>query len=212
MVLLSPATRAFRLAALFLAAFSLLLAACDKGPPAVSPLGRQAVVLAFGDSLTYGTGAERDSSYPARLEALIGRRVINAGIPGELSAEGRQRLPQLLDEHRPGLLILCHGGNDLLRQTGEETAASNLKAMISMARERGIDVVLLGVPKPALVLSAADFYGEIARESNIPYEGEVLSDILGERSLKSDRFHPNAEGYRKLAEAVEDLLKRAKAL
>jgi lysophospholipase L1-like esterase len=84
--------------------------------------------------------------------------------------------------------------------------------MIALARERGIDVVLLGVPRPGLVLSAPDFYRKIAEEFNIPYEGEILPDILGERSLKSDRFHPNAEGYGKLAEAVADLLRKARAL
>ena len=197
---------------LFLAAFALFLASCGRETPAVAPLGREAVVLAFGDSLTYGTGAEKDSSYPALLEALIGRRVINAGIPGELTGEGRARLPELLDRHRPDLLILCHGGNDLLRRTGEEYAAANLRAMIAMARERGIDVVLLGVPKPGIVLAAADFYRDIAEESKIPFESQILPEILGERALKSDRFHPNAEGYGKLAEAVAALLKKARAL
>jgi lysophospholipase L1-like esterase len=196
---------------LLVAAFALLLTACEQ-TPAVAPLDRQAVVLAFGDSLTYGTGAEKGGSYPARLEALIGRKVINAGISGELSGEGRSRLVELLDRHRPDLMILCHGGNDLLRRTGEENAAANLKAMIAMAKERRIDVVLLGVPRPGLVLSPPDFYQEIAEEFSIPYEGEILPGILGERSLKSDRFHPNAEGYRKLAQAVEALLKKARAL
>jgi lysophospholipase L1-like esterase len=197
--------------ALLFSFFSLLLTACDR-TPSVAPLGREAVVLAFGDSLTYGTGAEKGGSYPAHLEALIGRKVINAGISGELSGEGRSRLVELLDRHRPDLMILCHGGNDLLRRTGEENAAANLKAMIAMARERRIDVVLLGVPRPGLILSPPDFYQEIAEEFSIPYEGEILPDILGERSLKSDRFHPNAEGYRKLAQAVETLLKKARAL
>jgi lysophospholipase L1-like esterase len=119
---------------------------------------------------------------------------------------------ELLDRHRPDLMILCHGGNDLLRRTGEENAAANLKAMIAMAKERRIDVVLLGVPRPGLVLSPPDFYQEIAEEFSIPYEGEILPGILGERSLKSDRFHPNAEGYGKLAEAVASLLKKARAL
>lgn len=196
-----------------LAAFFLLfLTACDGKTPTVAPLGGQATVLAFGDSLTFGTGAEAGASYPARLEALIGRRVVNAGVPGELSGQGMSRLPTLLDRHRPDLLVLCHGGNDLLRRTGEEKTAANIRAMVEMARERGIDVVLVGVPRPGLVLEAPGFYEEIAGEFLAPYEGEILSAILAERSLKSDRFHPNAEGYRKLAQAIAALLKKARAL
>jgi lysophospholipase L1-like esterase len=192
--------------------FLLFLTACDGKTPTVAPLGDQATVLAFGDSLTFGTGAETGASYPARLEALIGRRVVNAGVPGEFSGQGMSRLPTLLDRHRPDLLVLCHGGNDLLRRTGEEKTAANIRAMVEMARERGIDVVLIGVPRPGLVLEAPAFYEEIAEELLAPYEGEILSTILAERSLKNDRFHPNAEGYRKLAQAIAALLKKARAL
>lgn len=195
-----------------LVAVFLLLTACDGKAPTIAPLERQATVLAFGDSLTFGTGAERETSYPACLEALIGRRVINAGVPGELSGQGLSRLPTLLDRYRPSLLVLCHGGNDLLRRTGEENTAANIRTMVEMAQNRGIDVVLLGVPRPGLVLEAPGFYEEIAGEFHIPFEGKILSAILADRSLKSDRIHPNAEGYQKLAQTIAELLKKSKAL
>jgi len=194
------------------AVFLLLLTACDGKTPTIAPLGRQATVLAFGDSLTFGTGAERGESYPARLEALIERRVVNAGVPGELSEQGLSRLPSLLDRLQPALLVLCHGGNDLLRRTGEKSTAANIRAMVEMARERGIDVVLVGVPRPGLVLESPDFYEDIAGDFHIPYEGDILPAILSDRSLKSDRFHPNAEGYQNLAQTIATLLKKAKAL
>ncbi len=190
----------------------LFVAACSNGTPSISPIDDDAVVLAFGNSLTFGTGANVGESYPAVLEGLIHRKVINAGVPGEVTGQGLARLPEFLDRHRPALLILCHGGNDLLRRTGEKQAAANVRAMIRMAKKKGTDVVLVGVPKPGLSVSVAGFYVEIAKEFDLPYEGQVLDDILSTGSLKSDPIHPNARGYHKLAQSIAELLRKAKAI
>jgi lysophospholipase L1-like esterase len=182
------------------------------GPPKLPRLSQDAVVLAFGDSLTFGTGANPNESYPARLEALIGRKVVGSGIPGEVSAEGLARLSSVLDETRPQLLVLCHGGNDLLRKLDDAQAANNLRAMVRLAKARGAQVLLIGVPKPGLLPSPADFYEDIAREFKLPYEGAALRKVLTDNALKSDLVHPNAAGYAKLAEAVAALLKKAGAV
>ena len=91
--------------------YIVLFAGCDSGPK-IAPLGQDAVVLAFGDSLTYGTGAPAGQSYPDALADLLGKPVVNVGIPGEVSSAGLKRLPGMLDKHNPTLVILCHGGND----------------------------------------------------------------------------------------------------
>lgn len=190
----------------------LLLLACTADIPQVSPLSSDATILAFGDSLTHGTGAGGSESYPAVLERLSGRTVINAGIPGEETIQGKERLPAILDENEPDLLILCHGGNDMLRKRNGQQMLENLRAMIREAQARNIPVVLISVPKPTIFLSTADVYGELAEEFNIPIEDEILADILSDNSLKSDQIHPNARGYKMMAETIYALLQKSGAL
>ena len=197
-----------RLAALFLFA---LLAGCGAKDK-LEKLDPGAVVLAFGDSLTFGTGANPAESYPAVLERAIGRKVVNAGVPGETSAQGRERLAEVLEEVKPRLLILCHGGNDFLRRLDDNAAAENLRAMIGLARGKGIGVVLLATPKPGLPPSIPEFYGRIAAEHGIPYEEGVIRTVLFDNRLKSDLVHPNGEGYARIAAAVEKLLRKSGAI
>jgi lysophospholipase L1-like esterase len=189
-----------------------LAAGCGERPPPLPRLAPNEVVLAFGDSLTHGTGAAQSESYPAVLERLIGRKVVAAGVPGEVSEAGLARLPGALEQVQPRLLILCHGGNDFLRKLPEGQAAANVRAMVRLARDKGVDVVLVGVPKLGLTGSPAAFYADIAREFRIPYEGGALKAVLTDNALKSDWVHPNAQGYARIAAAVADLLKQAKAL
>jgi acyl-CoA thioesterase I len=192
---------------------ALLLLASGCGQKAkLPPLAADAIVVAFGDSLTYGTGAREEDSYPAQLARLVGRKVVREGIPGEVSAAGLKRLPEVLDEHRPRLLILCHGGNDFLQRLPRAQAADNLRSMIRYARDRGIDVVLIGTPEPGFTVTPPDFYGAIAKEFRIPYEGDVLGKVLRDGALKSDQVHPNAQGYRLIAERVAALLRKSGAI
>jgi lysophospholipase L1-like esterase len=190
-----------------------LLCACSDSTPRLPQLAENTVMLAFGDSLTYGTGASENQSYPAVLSQLTGRTVINAGLPGEVSAQGVERLPALLDRYRPQLLLLCHGGNDLLRRINTSITRSNIEAMIETARQRNIPVLLIGVPKPGLMfLDTADIYNEIAEKYKLVYEDEILPDVESDHALKSDQIHPNAEGYQRIAAALYQLLTRSGAL
>lgn len=190
----------------------LLLAGCGGGTPKVAKLAVADAVLAFGDSLTFGTGAKPEESYPAVLAQLTGRNVVRAGVPGEQTAGGLARLPEALDEHRPKLVIVCLGGNDMLRKQPHAAIESNLREILRTIRSRGIDAVLVGVPAPGLITSAPEFYEKLAREFRIPYEGKIVTSVLYQPELKSDPIHPNAAGYRRMAEALDRLLREAGAL
>jgi acyl-CoA thioesterase I len=187
------------------------LTACSS-EVSLPKLSGTAVILAFGDSLTHGNGAKADESYPAVLEGLIKRKVINAGVSGEESGPGLKRFPQLLKTHQPGLVILCHGGNDILRKRDIQRMESNLREMIKLSNSMKIPVVLLGVPKPGLFLSSADVYQEIADSEDVVFIEDLVSKVLSDKSLKSDTVHPNRDGYRVMAEKIYEVLKQRGAL
>lgn len=193
-------------------ALAVMLAACGEKVPGLPKLAATDVVVAFGDSLTYGTGADESESYPAVLGQLIGRPVVRAGVPGEVTAQGLERLPAVVEEHKPRLVIVCLGGNDMLRQLRDAEIAQNLRSIIRTLKEKNISVVLIGVPKPALITSAPVFYADLAKELAVPYEGKVVASVLQSNETKSDPIHPNAKGYRRMAEAIAELLKNAGAV
>jgi acyl-CoA thioesterase I len=150
------------------------------------------LVLAFalaacGESLTFGTGAAEHESYPAQLEQLIGRRVVRAGGPGEVTATALARLPEMLDEHSPKLLLLCIGGNDFLRRLGNPQAEANVRAMVKLARSRGVEVLLIGTPEPGFRVSPPPFYAGIAMDFGL---AEVRSDPSQRARLPRHRRAP----------------------
>ncbi len=187
-------------------------AARTRGEPRLRPLPGDAVILAFGNSLTRGTGAEEEESYPAVLETLIGRRVVNAGVPGETTGEGLRRLPGVLEEVDPDLVILCEGGNDFLRGIPPKRVQENLDAMIRAVRRTGADIVLVAVPRPGVFVRPPGLYKDLAEAHSVPVEAEILTRVLTAPALKSDPIHPNAAGYREIARALADLLRRAGAV
>jgi len=108
--------------------------------------------------------------------------------------------------------LLCLGGNDMLRKVKYASIESNLRAMIEAARLRSVPVVLIGVPEPVLFGGAAPFYAKLADELKVPLEKKIMQDVLFDKELKSDQIHPNARGYRRMAQAIAELLHRAGAV
>ncbi|ORU94702.1 MAG: hypothetical protein A6F71_09500 [Cycloclasticus sp. symbiont of Poecilosclerida sp. M] len=110
------------------------------------------------------------------MQALTGHKVINAGIPGEVSKAGLRRLPSVLQAVQPNLVILCHGGNDLIRNMGRAQLKENLEQMISLIKDTGARVILIGVPSFNIMLDVPSLYEELAQQHEIPVELESLYD------------------------------------
>ena len=159
---------------LFLLLAAAALAACGKKTAKHAALPRGSAVLALGDSLTYGQGANPSESYPARLAAISGWNITNGGISGDTSAQALARLPELLRAHAPRLVIISIGGNDFLQRLPEQETRANITAIIAACRDAGADIILVG--EPGISLGAAlgypgdhNLYADIAAAEHVPY-------------------------------------------
>ena len=188
-----------------------LVVGCERAPT-LPKLGPDDVIVAFGDSLTFGTGATRETAYPAVLASLTGRTVVNAGVPGDTTASALQRLPAVLDRHRPRLVLLCLGGNDMLRKQPEADTENNLRRLVSTIRASGAEVMLIAVPAPTLFGGPPAFYARVADDLKLPLEDDAFDAVLRDNRLKADPIHANAAGYRVVAEQLADFLDGAGAL
>lgn len=165
------------------------------------------MILAFGDSLTNGFGVDAHSSYPSQMQKKTGLDALNAGVDGEFSSEGLARLGIFL-EHKPDLVILCHGANDIVNQFSTKELKNNLLEMIKQIKRSGANVLLVGVPDYNLPsFMTHKIYTEIAQETDILFEDDVLTHIGLNNSLKNDYVHPNEKGYELMADAFIDILK-----
>ena len=191
----------------------IFLVACGYHAPEQNPIESGAKVLILGDSLSYGVGAEKGEDYPSLLAKSTGWDIVNAGISGDTSAQGLERLPDLITTHRPKLLIVELGGNDLLRQIPVSQIERNIKGILSEAKAGGIATVLVAIPavNPLMAavgsLSDHPIYEKIADETKTPLIKEVFSNVLSHHRLKFDQIHPNAEGYVKVSEEMHAALK-----
>lgn len=184
-----------------------VLGACAKKAKlaAVAP-GRK--VLAFGDSVTFGTGAASGEDWPTLLARRTGWLIENAGLPGDTAEAGKARLQALLDEHQPVLVIVEIGGNDFLRRRSPKAVKEDLRRMVQTVKQAGAQVVLVAVPELSLLGVVArkpadsTIYRELGDEEKVPVIDDVFSDILGRPELCADQIHPNARGYQAMAEGI----------
>jgi acyl-CoA thioesterase I len=184
------------------------LAGCSRAPVRGQPVPPGARVLALGDSLTFGTGATAETAYPAVLARLTGWDVVNAGVPGDTTRHALQRTQALLDVHRPALVLLCIGGNDLLRRQDEAAARDTIARIVQTVRAGGAQLLLVAVPRPTLAarftgsLDDHPMYAELAETLTLPLHAGGWSDVLGDERLRADAIHANAAGYERFAQGL----------
>ena len=200
------------LAAGLLTAALVPLAGCGRKPPRAQAIPPGATVLALGDSLTSGVGASAETAYPAVLQRLTGWKVVNAGVSGDTSAGALQRLPGLLQQHRPALVIVSIGGNDFLRRQSASATRTNVHRICADAKAGGAQVLLVAIPELTILatlgqLSDHAMFEDIAKELEVPLHRKGWSGVLADAKLRSDNIHANAAGYELFTQGLVDTLK-----
>jgi acyl-CoA thioesterase-1 len=172
------------------------------------------VLLIVGDSLSAEYGLARDTGWVRLLEQRLAQQkpgqyiVVNASISGETTSGGRTRLPGLLSQHRPALVVLELGANDGLRGLPLDMMRANLRAMIDASRTAGARVLLVGMRiPPNYGRDYADrfhrTYGELARETKVALAPFLLDGFADDMSLfQADRIHPNEKAQLRLLDNV----------
>lgn len=191
---------------------ALALAACGQRSTAATAIATGSTVLALGDSLTAGYGADAASAYPAVLSALSGWKVLNGGVSGDTAAQALARLPELMRQ-QPQLVLVSIGGNDFLRQLPEHETRNHIRRIITTVQAARVPVVLAAQPYVTLgaligQLSDHPLYRELAQALQIPLLEMAWADVLGDSSLRADPIHANARGYRAFAEKMYAFLQR----
>ena len=199
-------------AILLAALVALSIAACG-GKGKERPLPAGSVVVALGDSITHGVGASEQSAWPANLARLSSWQVLNAGVSGDTIAQALARLPALLQEYKPALVIVSIGGNDFLRRQPSSTTHANIAAILRTVKESGSRAVLIGVPKLTLgaalgIFSDHELYEELAKESRVPLLSDAWGNVMKQSRLMSDQIHPNAVGYAEFTASLEKFLRK----
>ncbi|MFA7584908.1 MAG: arylesterase [Novosphingobium sp.] len=186
-------------------------------PPDIPAMGRERRILALGDSLFAGYGLAPGEGYPARLEAALRARGINAriadaGVSGDTTAGGLQRLTFTLDSQPqpPELVLISLGGNDMLRGIAPAQTRANLDAMLAELDKRGIRAVLMGMLAPPNL--GEDYrrqfdpiFPALAREHQAVLVPFFLQPVMDKPELiQPDRIHPTSGGIEAIVAATAD--------
>lgn len=173
-------------------------------------------VLALGDSLTYGSGAQKNASYPAVLSRITGWNIINAGIPGNYSYQALARLPKLLDRYKPSLVLTCIGINDFANNIPIETTCQSLIDICKLVDAAFAQHLLIAAPYvqwPLLAqapsLKPDPVYQNVATQMQVPLNKYTLTHVLSNAEMRSDNLHANAKGYAYLARGIAQSLNQA---
>ena len=180
---------------------SIFLAGCFK--PEIKNLDAQgANIICFGDSITFGYGANSGEDYPSALGKLVKLPVINAGVDGDTTFAALERLENDVLAKNPKLVIVEFCGNDFLKKIPKESTVKNLTQIIERIQEKGAMVALVDISAGMFFREYREAFKKLAAEKKTIFVPVILNRIITNPAMKSDFFHPNARGYQVIAQRI----------
>ena len=159
-------------------------------------------IICFGDSITFGYGVNPGEDYPAALSKLSDIPVINAGIDGDTTSEAIKRIQADVLERDPLLVIIEFAGNDFLRKVPQQETVSNISRMVDMVQAKGAMVAIVDISAGMFLAEYRLAFRKLADEKDTIFIPGILNGIITNPSLKSDFLHPNAKGYKIIAQKI----------
>jgi acyl-CoA thioesterase-1 len=191
-----------------LSALLLLLAGCNGAPPLTNVPPANQIICCFGDSLVAGKGAgDEANKYHSVLADLLGREVVAIGKSGATTADGLNSCEKI-ESGDYGIIVVTLGGNDIMQRIDYNQTEKNLEGIFTKLQERGAVVAFTCVLSP-LSISRGKKYRQLCERTGVLFVPDILNGILADPSLRADEIHPNADGYRLVAERVAASLRTA---
>ena len=200
--------------------FVIVLAVASTATHASISNSNDSTILIIGDSLSAGLGVTYDQAWPSLLQNRLKKegyliQVLNAGISGDTTAGGAERLPKLLDKYTPEIVVIELGGNDGLRGTSINSIESNLRSMIEVALGCGAKVLLIGMQLPpnygkVYTTSFQNLFPQLASEYGIGLVEKLIERMMNEtwqqNLIQMDGIHPTAGGHAQIENVIWDSL------
>ena len=198
----------------------IVLAVASTATHASVSNSNDSTILIIGDSLSAGLGVAYNQSWPSLLQDRLNKngytiQVVNAGISGDTTAGGNERLPKLLSQYAPEIVVIELGGNDGLRGTSIDSIESNLRSMIKAALDRDAQIILIGMQLPpnygnAYATSFQNLFPTLANEYSIVLVERLIQRMMNEvwqqSLMQMDGIHPNAKGHIQIENLIWDSL------
>jgi len=200
--------------------FVIVLAIATTATHASISNSNDSTILIIGDSLSAGLGVSYNQSWPSLLQDRLNKngytiQVVNAGISGDTTAGGNERLPKLLSQYAPEIVVIELGGNDGLRGTSIDSIESNLRSMIKAALDRDAQIILIGMQLPpnygnAYATSFQNLFPTLASEYELVLVERLIQRMMNEvwqqSLMQMDGIHPNAKGHVQIENLIWDSL------